>query len=59
MKMTTKIPPGGQPLNGAKQSVPDLEEQVAYHRAFDAVLWAMPASAIYRFRQGLYEVPDV
>ena len=46
-------------MNGAKQSVPDLEEQVAYHRAFDAVLWAMPASAIYRFRQGLYEVPDV
>jgi hypothetical protein len=26
----------GQPLPGTKQSVPDLEEQVAYHRAFEA-----------------------
>ena len=43
----------------AKQSVPDLEEQVAYQRAFEAVVWAMPASAIYRFRQGLYDIPGV
>jgi hypothetical protein len=49
----------GQPLPGTKQSVPDLEEQVAYHRAFEAVVWAMPASAIHRFREGLYEVPGV
>jgi hypothetical protein len=49
----------GQPLNGTKQSVPDLEEQVAYHRAFEAVVWAMPASAITRFREGLYELPGV
>jgi hypothetical protein len=49
----------GQPLNGAKQSVPDLEEQVAYHRAFEAVVWAMPASAITRFREGLYQLPGV
>lgn len=49
----------GQPLPGARQSVPDLDEQVAYHRAFEAMVWAMPASAIYRFRQGLYEVPGV
>ena len=39
-------PQGGQPPRGAKQSVTDLEEQVAYQRAFEAVLWAMPASAI-------------
>src|SRR5512137_1372048 len=51
--------PAGQPLPGTKQSVPDLDEQVAYHRAFEAVVWAMPASAIHRFRQGLYEVPGV
>ena len=49
----------GQPLPGTNQSIPDLEEQVAYHRAFEAVVWAMPASAIHRFRQGLYDVPGV
>ena len=35
----------GQPLPGTKQSVPDLEEQVAYHRAFEAVVWAIPAAS--------------
>jgi hypothetical protein len=50
-------PLGGQPGRGAKQSVKDLDEQVAYQRAFEAVLWAMPASAIYRFRVGLLELP--
>lgn len=45
-------PLGGQPDRGAKQSVKDLGEQVAYQRAFEAILWAMPASAIYRFRVG-------
>jgi hypothetical protein len=52
-------PLGGQPEHGAKQSVKDLDEQVAYHRAFDAVLWAMPASAVYRFRVGLLEIPGM
>lgn len=52
-------PLGGQPLPGATQSVSDLEAQVAYHRAFEAVVWAMPASFIYRFRQGLLAVPGV
>jgi hypothetical protein len=52
-------PLGGQPANGAKPSVPDLEAQVAYHRAFEAVLWAMPASAIYRLRCGLLEQPGM
>ncbi|MBL8822177.1 MAG: DUF1254 domain-containing protein [Planctomycetia bacterium] len=51
--------PGGQPLPGAKQSVPDLEEQVAYQRAFEAVVWAMPASAMQRFRQGVLALPGV
>jgi hypothetical protein len=58
MKMTTKIA-AGQPLPGTGQSVSDLEEQVAYHRAFEAVVWAIPALAIHRFREGLYEVPGV
>ena len=52
-------PLGGQPERGAKQSVKDLDEQVAYQRSFEAVLWAMPASAIYRFRAGLLELPGV
>jgi hypothetical protein len=52
-------PTGGQPPRGAKQSVVDLEAQVAYQRAFEAVLWAMPASAIYRLRLGLLEQPGM
>jgi len=52
-------PLGGQPSATAKQSVSDLDEQVAYQRAFEAVVWAMPASAIYRFRVGLLEQPGM
>lgn len=52
-------PLGGQPLPGVKQSVPDLEVQVAYQRAFEATVWAMPASAIYRLRMGFLEVPGM
>jgi hypothetical protein len=52
-------PRGGQPAPGSKQSVPDLESQVAYQRAFEAVVWAMPASAIYRMRRGFLEVPGM
>jgi len=51
--------PGGQPPPGAKQSVSDLEAQVAYQRAFEAVLWAMPASAIHRMRVGMLQVPGM
>lgn len=52
-------PVGGQPPSGSGQSVADLDAQVAYQRAFEAVLWAMPASAIYRFRVGLLEQPGM
>src|SRR5215467_13223625 len=52
-------PQGGQPARGAKPSVTDLDVQVAYQRAFDAVLWAMPASAIYRFRVGMLQMPGM
>jgi hypothetical protein len=45
----------GKPPVGAKQSVPDLDAQVAYQRAFEATLWAMPAVALYRLRAGLLE----
>src|SRR5499425_3516172 len=52
-------PLGGQPPAGAKQSVTDLDAQVAYQRAFEAVLWAMPASAIYRLRVGMLQAPGM
>ena len=52
-------PLGGQPPAGVKQSVTDLDAQVAYHRAFEAVLWAVPASAIYRMRVGFLELPGM
>jgi hypothetical protein len=52
-------PLGGQPAPGATQSVKDLDEQIAYQRAFEAALWATPASAIYRLRMGLLEVPGM
>jgi hypothetical protein len=58
--MTTQTEPlGGQPTPGSKPSVPDLEEQVAYQRAFEAVLWAMPATAIYRLRVGILGQPGM
>jgi hypothetical protein len=47
------------PPADAKQSVTDLDEQVAYQRAFEAVLWAMPASAIYRLRVGMLQAPGM
>jgi hypothetical protein len=50
---TQNEPVGGQPAPGSKASIGDLDEQVAYQRAFEATLWAMPAAAIYRFRVGL------
>ncbi|HME22300.1 MAG TPA: DUF1254 domain-containing protein [Acetobacteraceae bacterium] len=52
-------PIGGQPPPGAKQPVSDLDAQVAYQRAFEAVLWAMPASSIYRLRVGILEQPGM
>lgn len=56
---TATEPLGGQPARGAKQSVSDLDEQVAYHRVIEAVLWAMPAVAICRLRVGLVELPGM
>lgn len=50
-------PRGGQPPLGSTPSVSDLDAQVAYQRAFEAVVWAMPASAVYRLRIGFLEVP--
>jgi len=46
-------PVGGQPSPGAKPSVNDLGEQVAYQRAFEAVIWSQPAICIYGMRRGM------
>lgn len=49
------------PKSNQKETSQDLslEEQVMYQRAFEAVVWAMPATAIYRLREGFLEVPGV
>lgn len=45
-------PLGGQPAPGAKASVADLDEQLVYQRAFEAVIWSQPAVSIYGFQRG-------
>jgi hypothetical protein len=53
--MTSATEPlGGQPSAGSKPSVPDLDYQVKYQRAFEAVVWSIPAVAIYRFRAAAF-----
>lgn len=42
-------PIGGKPPAGSKASVKDLDYQVKYQRAFDAVLWSKPAVNIYAY----------
>ncbi|WP_308162849.1 DUF1254 domain-containing protein [Nocardia alni] len=51
----TGEPLGGQPPHGAQASQADFDYQVKYQRAFEAVLWAMPAVAIYRLRGAAFE----
>lgn len=48
------LPLGGQPPTGATSSVKDFDYQVKYQRAFEAVLWNMPAAAIYAFRRAAF-----
>ncbi|MGB9096805.1 hypothetical protein [Erwinia sp.] len=40
---------GGMPPAGAVCSVANFDYQLKYQRAFEAVLWNMPAVAIYSF----------
>lgn len=44
-------PAGGKPAAGAKPSTTDLDYQVTYQRAFEAVIWSMPAVGIYGFHR--------
>ncbi len=45
-------PIGGKPPAGSKVSVKDLDYQVKYQRAFEAVVWSMPAVAVYGWFKG-------
>jgi hypothetical protein len=49
-----KEPLGGQPPRGSTCSIKDFDYQVKYQRAFEAVLWNMPAIAIYSFRRAAF-----
>jgi len=48
-------PLGGQPAHGAKPSIKDFDYQIKYHRAFEAVLWNLPAIAIFAFRRAAFD----
>jgi len=47
-------PLGGQPAPGTKPSVKDLDEQVDYQGALEAVVWSEPAVGIYGIRRGMF-----
>ena len=49
-------PLGGKPAAGAKPSVPDLAFQVAQQRAFEAVIWSIPAVGAYGFHRGAMDI---
>jgi hypothetical protein len=51
-KMPTD-PIGGKPPAASKRSVKDLDYQVKYQRAFEAVIWGIPTVAIYGYEKGL------
>lgn len=44
-------PLGGQPPAGSRPSVADFDYQIKYQRAFEAMLWSLPATSIYAFRR--------
>jgi hypothetical protein len=47
-------PMGGQPPKGSTTSIKDFDYQVKYQRAFEAVMWSLPATAIYAFRRSAF-----
>jgi hypothetical protein len=46
---------GGQPPAGSTPSIKDFDYQIKYQRAFEGVLWNMPAIAIYSFRRAAFD----
>ena len=53
---TPTEPLGGKPPAGSKPSVENLAEQVMYQRAFEAVIWSMPAVAKYGLHRATFEM---
>ena len=49
-------PRGGKPPAGSEQSVENLADQVTYQRAFEAVVWSMPAMIKYGMRRASFEI---
>lgn len=49
-------PLGGQPPTDSAPSVKDFDYQIKYQRAFEAMLWSMPATSIYSFRRAFDEL---
>jgi len=49
-------PIGGKPPAGSKPSVENLVDQVKYQRAFEAVIWSMPAVIKYGMRRASIEI---
>ena len=49
-------PRGGQPPKGSKPSVENFTDQVTYQRAFEAVVWSMPAMIKYGMRRASIEI---
>ena len=53
---TPTEPRGGKPPAGSKPSVENFAEQVTYQRAFEAVVWSMPAMIKYGMRRASIEI---
>jgi len=51
MEMPTD-PVGGKPPQGSSPSVADFNYQLTYQRAFESVVWSIPAVCIYGFVKG-------
>jgi hypothetical protein len=49
-------PRGGQPPVGSEPSVKNFADQVIYQRAFEAVVWSMPAMIKYGLRRASFEI---
>ena len=49
-------PRGGKPPLGSEPSVENLVDQVTYQRAFEAVVWSMPAMIKYGMRRASIEI---
>ncbi len=48
-------PLGGQPPSGTYCPIKVFDYQLKYQRAFEAVMWGLPAVSIYRLRQGAFD----